>query len=653
MDLPSATTTLFQDSAANDTSASLLTVLAPVSRNADSMPWLVGSARALFQRHGYCPAVDFVAAFIMATKLPVLFVPMAIATPGVVSRQNVSGNTGSSVVSVAVGSYGSLEEVDGQVRVVSGGTVGTDQIVLEYTLDPYARSWKTVRLGASTSFVIPSIGQTVSLTVGTLVADDVVLTWHSTAPMWDNTGLTAAKVALEAQSLKSRAWYIEGAITNSTFAGYVTTAANAYLTECGRSIVAKCALPDRLPYAELAQVRARMVLASTSTCTFAEVGGTGDTITRNDGGSFLTDGFVTGDTIRVTGATTAGNNVTCVPATFAAGVLTMGSTDLIDETKFVAITSEPTITFVDGGGSDDTITRNRGSWLDDGFRTGDVITIVGTVSNNYSATLTNVTATTLTVATGTVTAEAIGSYGVSITAGQTLAEHLIAMNAAMASVVEEERIDIGHGRASVLSPALGFMMRRNANYFDTIRSFQHDIHVATWAVANGPLEGAKLDDGAGNIVEHDERVNTGALAAGFTCLRTWAEKPAGSVYVARSVTRAAVGTVLAATENMYVACLAQNVAQETAVDVIGSNLVLNDDGTATSESLASITDKIDSAEKRNLLANKKGEGARASNVTVTLNTGEDLTPDDAVLSGVVDVKVNGKIAHMALNVYVH
>jgi hypothetical protein len=63
--------------------------------------------------------------------------------------------------------------------------------------------------------------------------------------------------------------------------------------------------------------------------TFAEVGGTGDTITRADG-SWITDGLAVGDVITVSG--TSSNNVTGAIASLSATVITMGTTDLAAET---------------------------------------------------------------------------------------------------------------------------------------------------------------------------------------------------------------------------------------------------------------------------------------------------------------------------------
>jgi len=67
-----------------------------------------------------------------------------------------------------------------------------------------------------------------------------------------------------------------------------------------------------------------------------------------------------------------------------------------------------TLEFVDGAGGDDSLTRNRGSWIDDGFGVGMTLTIANTVSNDGSAyVITAVDTDTLTFATATVTAETI------------------------------------------------------------------------------------------------------------------------------------------------------------------------------------------------------------------------------------------------------
>ena len=74
-----------------------------------------------------------------------------------------------------------------------------------------------------------------------------------------------------------------------------------------------------------------------------------------------------------------------------------------------------TLEFVDGGGSDDSLTRNRGSFIDDGFGVGMTLTIANTTSNDGAAyVITGITADTLTFATGTITAEVITDDTVTI-----------------------------------------------------------------------------------------------------------------------------------------------------------------------------------------------------------------------------------------------
>jgi hypothetical protein len=603
------------------------------------------NAASIYATHGYSEGVDYAAIHIEETGLPVIFVPMAIATPGTVGRFNTSGNTGTSVVSVAAGGSGSLDETDGEVVVVTGGTVGTSQIVIDLSLDG-GRSYKTIKIGTASSYVIPYVGLTLSFAGGTLVAGDTALTWHSTAPMWNSTGMTAAKTALQNQTKQIRNWMVMGEVSDATTAGYVTTAVNAYETASERYCYAKVQVRDRLPAATLSQSRVSMT--GSPTITFAEVGATGDTITRGSG-SFITDGFVNGDTIRVTGAVASGgaNNVTGVVANVAATVLTLDTTDLVNEGPIsgVSITSEPTLTFAEVGGTGDTITLSRGSFLTDGFRSGDTITVTGTSGNNVTGAITTAAALVLTMGSTDLGAEVIGSYGVSITAGETKAVWVAAMDSAMATVSSQKRVDLGLGRGRKLSPFLQHSMRRPVQWADNVRAFQHDLHIPTWKKANGPCDGWDLNDADGVLYEFDERVDGGALSGGFTCFRTWGNGPAGA-FIALSLTRAAEASPLSRTHNMAVADVAQSVCQAEAENAIGESLILNDDGTATQESLNAIKQRVDSSLKRNLLADLEGEGQRASNAYWTPRTDDDLSVADATLNGVLTLNLRGTIEHI-------
>lgn len=79
------------------------------------------------------------------------------------------------------------------------------------------------------------------------------------------------------------------------------------------------------------------------------------------------------------------------------------------------VSTNVTLEFVDGAAGTDSLTRNRGSWICDGFGVGQTLTIANTVSNDGAAyVITGVTDLALTFATATVTAEVIADDTVTI-----------------------------------------------------------------------------------------------------------------------------------------------------------------------------------------------------------------------------------------------
>jgi hypothetical protein len=137
-----------------------------------------------------------------------------------------------------------LEEVDGIVTVVAGGTVGTSQIILGLSLDG-GRTTKKVRLGDATSYAIPYVGLTLGFTVGTLVAGDVAYKFSTTAPRWDQAGLAAARAALVAQQKQSRSWIVIGDLIEDDDAADILAEANAYETSNDRFTLARAQVRDR------------------------------------------------------------------------------------------------------------------------------------------------------------------------------------------------------------------------------------------------------------------------------------------------------------------------------------------------------------------------------------------------------------------------
>jgi len=663
--LPSATTRLQDESGGLATGSDLCVVLAPVATNDDHISRLFSSAQAIYDFHGYSPGLDFAAIYFQATGKPVMFGGLTIGTPGTVGRFNNSGNTGTSVVSVAAGGDGALDECDGVLKVTTGGTIGTNGIILSLSMDG-GRTYVPVRLGTASSYTIPYVGQVLSFAAGTLVAGDTVLTWHSVAPIASGASVTDAKVALAAQTRQARRWLYESTISVAGDLTEIKAAIDAYETTDERYALCKASLRDRLPYAEMSRITVGMTGAPS--LTFAEVGATGDTITRS-AGSWVTDGFVGGD--RVTVTLSASNNIVdALVTTVSDLVLTLDTTDLVDEGPVAGcvVTGSPGIIFAEVGATGDTITRSRGSWLDDGFRTDDNITIAGTASNDGTTTagIDTVTALVITLDTDDLVAEAIRADLITIEAGETAAAAVAALDTAMVTITSDERLDLGYGRGAMLSPVTGWKLRRPVSWADMILSYQRDFAETTWWKDLGSID-SRIPAGfdltaplgfpyaaagaASQAYEYDARVTAGALAARFTCARTWGNGPAGA-FIAQSLTRADDGSLLGMSHNVDVANLAQTVVQATTEKFAGQTLVLNDDGTPTAASLKQFENKVNGQLRRYLLSNVGGYGPRASSAVWTAATDDDLSVADAVLNGSLALVLKGTIVHIATTVKV-
>lgn len=654
--LPSASTRTVDESAGIATGTDLICVWACVPTSADCVPRFYYGAQAIYDTHGYSQGLDY-AAFHMRDSLPkkpVLFIPLPIATPGVVGRIDSSGNTGGSVVTCAVAGTGSLEETDGILKIETGGIVATDQIVLSLSLDG-GRTYKQIKLGTAASYVIPYVGLVLSFGPGTLVAGDTVLTWHSTAPLPNDAGIELGKANLAAQDRQVRSWICCWDLSSLSQAESIEDEVNDFEATDERYAIAHCGLRDRLPAAVMSSETVRM--SGAPSLTFLEVGATGDTITRS-AGSFVTDGFVNGDRITITGSVS--NNITDALVTnVAALVLTLDTQDLTNEGPVAgcSLSGTPGITFAEVGATGDTITRNRGSWLADGFRSGDVATIDGTVSNDgTTADIATATALVLTLGSYDLTNEAIGQNLISITAGETDVQCCAALDAEFAAISDSERMNLAYARGAMRSPVTGWKFRRSSAWADCIREYQADIRETTWHKAAGPLTEFDLTDAEGNPYEHDERTTPVALAAGFTCARTWGNGPRGA-FIAQSLTRADPNSVLAMNHNKNVANLYQTVVQLTTENFAGAVLTLepaNQLGQrfATQASLAEFNSLVNNELARYLLSNIGGSGSRCSLATWTAAVDDDLGAPDAVLHGSGELEVNGTIVHIQTSVAV-
>ncbi|HEY3516541.1 MAG TPA: hypothetical protein VGL98_05790, partial [Gammaproteobacteria bacterium] len=438
-----------------------------------------------------------------------------------------------------------------------------------------------------------------------------------------------------------------GDLPNAAAATSFVTELNSYATENDRHVYGRASVGDRLPQASLSKPVARMTGAPS--LTFAEVGGTGDTITRA-AGSWLADGFVVGDTIVITGS--GSNNITAVIASLSATVITLGSENLAAEvTAAASIVGYVTLTFAEVGATGDTLTRSRGSWLVDGFRVGDTVTVAGSVSNNVSGAVTGVSATVLTFNTTDLAAESLGaSANVTVTTNLSKAAWMAALDSEYASIDSQPRLDLSAGRGAAPSLYSGWHRRVPAGWFASVREYQHDLHTPTWRKDLGPV-GANLFDANNDLVEWDDRVDGGAgSAARFTTLRTWSNGPRGG-FITLSLTRAGDGKIESLTHNQAVINAGCNTVQIATENVVGRTLQLNSDGTATRESLNVIQGEVN-AQLDIALLSSRGEGPRVSAAAWTPASDDLYNVAEPEMNGVLDLLINGTVHSVATRVRV-
>jgi hypothetical protein len=646
--LPSASVAVDPTASAPAGGSNLVCVMAPVATDPDMIPRLYGSADAVVEAHGYSEGAEYAAMHVAATGLPFLFCGMPINTVGAVSRTSTHGNTGTSVPSVVAGGSGFLAEHDGRVRVVVGGTIGTSQIKLELSLDG-GKSYLSVRLGTATSFALPDVGGTVSFAAGTLVAGDDILEWHGSGPLPATSDLATVRSELAQRQFRFRDALLTGDLANSAAADAVVAQANAYATSNKRHVGFACSVPDRLPLASMSKTTWRMT--GEPTLTFAEVGASGDTIARSSG-SWIADGAVVGDTFVITG--TSSNDGTYVIASLSASTITLGSEDLDAEVSTATVVGGPTLTFAEVGGTGDTITRSRGSWLADGFRVGGLLTSTGAVdsTNNVTAApIAGVTATVITMGSTDLDAESIRASLMTITQGETKAAWMQRIDDAFASVDAQPRIVLGAGRCTFPSPYSGWHRRVPSTWIASCRAYQHDLHVAEHRKDHGSIGGASLEDHLGDPVEWNDEADGGAgSVARFTTLRTWANGPQG-VYVTQCLTRAGDGQLASSRAKQSVINNVCNTVQTATENAIGRDVTLNSDGTMTKDELNSLAAEVNAALELEVLSSR-GEGARASAVKYTPNPLDVYNVAEPVSNGTVTLLLNGTTHTFATRVQV-
>ena len=145
---------------------------------------------------GAGPLVEAAAYAIETVGKPVLCARMAATTQGGYGTIVTTGWTGTSVVTVDSANTHPNDEYEAMLKIVTGGTIGTAGITLQYSLDGGRTMSPVTALGTANTFAIPNSGSTTfKFAAGTAVAGDVV-TCPTTAPAWGSSDLTTTLGAL-------------------------------------------------------------------------------------------------------------------------------------------------------------------------------------------------------------------------------------------------------------------------------------------------------------------------------------------------------------------------------------------------------------------------------------------------------------------------
>lgn len=602
-------------------------LFAPVASNADHKPRAYGNTDTMTQEHGFGDHVEYAALHFARTRGRVLLCPLPIAEPGVISREDTTGNSDSSSTTLSEDADGILSEHDGILRVAAGGTIGTDQIFLDVSLDR-GMSFRRVRLGTANSLHFDQ-GFTLSFGAGDLTAGETIHRWHGSAPKSDATGWAAAFNELEKELYQFRSVLLIGD-ADPTETGQFLTLVNAYAVEVDRYVYGRVNATDRSPFAQMSSTVSRM--APGTALTFD---GTTDAVTRSTG-SWLAEGYRVGDYVTVAG--TASNNGTFLVTALTATVMTFEADDLTNETIGTAtVTGRMGLEF---DATADTITRSRGSWIADGFVTDTIATVTGTASNNVSLEIEGVTATVLSLANGLAN-EDVSSAAVSVSSGQTMAAWAAATVDAYAGIDAEFRIDIGMGRYPTASPVTNWLKRMPAAWLASAREYSLPEHVATWRKGDGAVA---IDESRNPAFqeEYDDRIFNLGNTNRFTTLRTWANGPRG-VFICTSRTRGLAGTQLSQTHQVAVFNKCLRIVQQVTESFIGRNVELDEVGRATAGERDSLESEVASALDSQVMVDVRGEGRQASSVKWTMSEDDALNTPEATVTGFFEINFNGTI----------
>lgn len=286
---------------------------------------------------------------------------------------------------------------------------------------------------------------------------------------------------------------------------------------------------------------------------------------------------------------------------------------------------------VDFVASADTITRNTGSWVTDGFKVGMQITIDGTSSNDGTHTVVTVTPTVLTVGNTLADEANVDAADFTITGSEPLSTWVASLKTDIvgdseATLKIEDRVLARAGEPRRKSPLDGFSRQRPMAWASACRIMAHDLHVSEAKVELGPLPGWTITDEDGILETHDERFHGGLLAGRIGCPTTHDDIP--GVFSALPLTLDEDNAPLSRAPVGFVGDLLCQLAKRETTRKLSRDVILNADGTITEAEAQRIEEEVLSRLKAAVLT-RRAEGQRASDVSFTMARDADLLQPDA------------------------
>lgn len=555
--LPSASVSLSSAGGGVGAGSDLIAILSCTSSGSSAVQ-MYTRVSELVADVGAGEGVEFAAHYVEQTRKPFLFYKLPTVTNGstVLDVETVTGTSAVTITGTPV------DDAHVVFRVRTGGTIGTDGILFDYSLDGGRSPSGIERLGTANTYLVPGTGITLNFAAGTLVAGDLV-TVYCAAPKWNAAGLTAAIAALAAQTRLPRLVLVCGDVVDGTELQAVMDTISAYETTHGRHARILCQARDQ----------------------------------------------------------------------FAPAKMQGNPSD------------------VDFDATADTITRNTGSWVTDGFKVGMSVAIAGSASNNaYSGTVVTVTTTVLTVTNGIVLEANVNGSVLTITGTETKSAWRTAVGATVSGKTSH-RTMIRGGRARRRSPLDGFSRRRPIAWADAARMMAHDLHISSAKVSLGDLSGWTIHNADGVLEEHDERVDGGLLSLRVGCATTHDVDSAPGVYIALPLTLDLDNGKLSRAPVGFVADLACKIAKAETTRRLNEDVLLNIDGTIREGEARRIETYVNSVLGSELLT-ERAEGQRASEVTFTMARDVDLRVPGAQVPCEVSLLPRGYLEQIVTTVRV-